>query len=293
MTDDFSIPPDELPIVSNDDILAVLPAFMRQSDNAPIRDAIVAALEVMFETYQEAATWAAQQSDILTATGTSLVSKLEERGIFQNPGESDDELRLRGLGLRAVVTPAAICAAVNSLIAPLSCSYLEPELDQVFFEDGDATWASFIDVAPQYQDRLYPDDAASNGGVVKANVNPPPAGFFDTDAGRYFQLLAPDISQLDDALVLAYDGEKLAPGDVDVPEMGGALLDVPIFDGEGVSAAYGGTGLYPMDTVADGDARLYLFDNTTGANAIYSQIVQVVERLRGGGFRWSLMTAPA
>jgi hypothetical protein len=282
-----TLPNDALAIVTDDDVMAILPAYMRESDNAPIRDAIVAALRVMATTYEEAASYAAAQRDVIYASGDELDSLLEPR---RYDGELDEDYRLRALGLRDVVTPNAICAAVNVLIAPYTCSYLEPELDQFFVtgsvDDGsDTVWGCFLDVAPQYQDRFYPDDTASNSGAVKAHVNPGPAGLYDHDGGRYFVIQIPDLSNLNKNIVLVYNGVKMTSTDPSVPELGGQFKF-----GESI----GGTGIYPMGVVVTTPAnRSFLFNNTTGEDSRYDAIIDVVERLRGGGFQWALVVHPS
>lgn len=277
---------DTLPIVTDDDVMAILPAYMRAADNAPVRDAIVAALRVMATTYQEAASYAARQRDVITATGDELDSLLNTR---RHDDESDEDYRIRGLGLREVVTPSAICAAVNVIIAPYVCSYIEPDLDQFFLNGNPFTshWGCFFGAAPQYPDRLYPDDAAANGGVVKPNVNPGPAGIYNLSGdGRRFELQIPDLSGLNESIVLIFSGTKLAPSDADVPENGGAQT-LEFGNGESL----GGNGLFAMDNTVGTDptGRGYLFSHTLSENATYDQIIDVVERLRGGGYKWSLV----
>lgn len=279
---------DQLPIVTDDDVMAILPAYIREADPAPVRDAIVAALRVMATTYQEAASFAAAQRDVVSATGDALDDLLPVRRL---EGEKDEDYRLRGLGLRAVVTPAAICAAVNELIAPDVCSYIEPALDQFFLQGAppSTTWGCFFDVAPQYQDRLFPDDASDNGGVVKPNVNPGAAPLFSNPSDGMFVLYVPDLSQLNGTIVLVYGGVKLNPSDSAVPELGGAIH---LEQGNGESL--GGTGLFPMSTDGgtNNTARSFIYAKTTSEDRRYDQIVDVVERLRGAGFQWMLLVQP-
>ena len=65
-----------LPFSSTDDVLAILPAFLKPSDPAPVRDAVVAAILAMAIAYQERAGYAAAQSDVLRAVDTYLAELL-------------------------------------------------------------------------------------------------------------------------------------------------------------------------------------------------------------------------
>lgn len=288
-----TLPNDTLPIVTSDNVLAILPAYMRATDSAPIRDAIVAALTVMATTYEEAATYAASQRDVIYATGDNLDSLLN---IPRRPGELDEDYRIRGLGFRDVVTPNAMCAAVNSLIAPLKCYYLEPALDQFFLQgvidDGtdhtaNTTWGCFFNVAAQYQDRFYPDDATFNNGLVKLNVNPGAAGLWDNTDGRMFALYIPDLAALNDSIALIWSGIKFDPSDLDVPEHGGANRPE-----QGQGQSLGGFGIYPMGFTGTISAKQFVYSSSVSETAKYNQIIDVVERIRGAGFQWTLLTQP-
>lgn len=291
--DDQVVPNDQVPFVEDADILTIMPAYMRNSDPAPVRDALAAAIRVMAVKMQDASTFAALQRDVIYATGDALDSMLVP---LRNDGEGDEDYRARGLALRAVVTPEAICSAVNALISPLVCTYIEPELDQFFVpgviddgtdHTGDTVWGCFFDVAPQYQDRLYPDDSAANGGVVKPHVNPGPAALFNTDQGRYFVLYVPDLSALNSSIVLVYSGVPVGPTTVP-PELGGAV-GTEMGGGESL----GGTGIFPMGVSANAAFRSFLYSNTTDADTRYAQIVDVVERLIAGSFEWMLLVQPS
>ncbi len=278
-----------VPVSSDEDVLALFPQFMRGSDEAPVRDAIVAAIRVIMMTYQDASSYAAAQSDVLTATGPALRSKLAERGVEQQDGEDEETYRARGLGFQAVVTPEAIVAAVNSLIAPLTCTYLEPSLDRIFLSDGTGAWHTFIGVAPSYPDRYYPDDAAANGGIVRPSIDPGAGYMFTENTGRSFVIRVQDLSALDETIQLIYNGTKLALSDAAVPELGGAT---PPQSGQPaddeLASSLGGVGIYLYDNTPAPADRTFLYQPTTDSRRTYDRIVATVERLRGASFRWAL-----
>src|SRR5436190_1114871 len=104
-----------LPVRRAADVLAVLPAFVRASDTAPVRDAISAGLAEILKRHQEIAGYAAGQSDILRATGIYLDGLCEDRGVYRQAGEDDEALRARALTLPELVTPEAILAVANAI----------------------------------------------------------------------------------------------------------------------------------------------------------------------------------
>ncbi|MGH7298102.1 MAG: hypothetical protein ACRELB_24395, partial [Polyangiaceae bacterium] len=101
--------------VTSADVLAVLPAFVRQSDTAPVRDALAAALACILVRYRELSAYSAQQCDITRATGIYLESLCNEHGVYKQDGENDDALRARALTTPNLVTPQAILAAANAV----------------------------------------------------------------------------------------------------------------------------------------------------------------------------------
>lgn len=286
---------DALTFLTDDEIQKLLPAYIRQSDDAPIRDALTAALRIMAGAYQDVVSYAAQQSDIIYATDTFLESKGNEKGIPKHANEDIEAYRTRILGLQACVTPEAICAAVDAIIAPLTCSYIEPDLDQFFAgpDTDDANWACFVDVSPQYFDRLYADGYiwAAQFGLSKPHTsNLPPAGYYDNQDGRFFVLFVPDLAGLDNSINIQYNGTKLDPSNPAVPELGGVNFPVTQYDGEGASAAYGGVGIFPMSPgLTHPENRQFLFSAVNSTNDTYAKIVDIVERLKAGGFRWMML----
>jgi hypothetical protein len=125
--------------VTSDDVLAVLPAFVRQSDSAPVRDALAAALA----PYRALSAYSAQQCDITRATGIYLESLCNEHGVYKQDGESDDSLRARALTVPTLVTPAAILAAASAILGaytPIQAQYAESILDRWYVTDGTLAW---------------------------------------------------------------------------------------------------------------------------------------------------------
>src|SRR5579883_2421506 len=100
----------DLVVSDSSDVLAVLPSFVRASDSAPVRDAIAAGLAAILRRHQELAGYASAQSDLLRATGLYLQGLCEDRGVFAQPGERDEDLRARALTTPDLVTPEAILA---------------------------------------------------------------------------------------------------------------------------------------------------------------------------------------
>ena len=99
-----------------------------------------------------------------------------ERRLAARAGADDADL----------VTPTAILAAANTILAlytAVRAQYAESVLDRWFVHDGTAGWHSFVGAQPQYLARLYPADAAANGGFVRPSSEIGGAWAF-ADAGR-------------------------------------------------------------------------------------------------------------
>jgi hypothetical protein len=187
------------PVASAADVLAVLPAFVRRSDSAPVRDAIAAALAEILLRYQELVQGSANQCDLAYATGLYLESLCEDRGIYKQPNESEDGLRARALTTPDLVTPTAILAAANTILAgytSVKATYAESILDRWFVQKGGARWHSFVGANPRYLSRLYPDDAAVNGGAVRPGSQVGGARLFSDQVGRHFLLRVPILTSL-------------------------------------------------------------------------------------------------
>lgn len=196
----------DIPVTDQSDILAILPGFLKPSDPPPVRDAILAALVAMFQQYQLDAETAVGMSDVTRAVDYALTGLGADRGVFRSENEDDVDYRIRILGIPSLVTPTAIVAAVNNLLAPLTkiqCKYAEAVQDRWYLNDGfRATWHSYIwdttqSMSPTYPDRIYQDDAAANSGYYLISRNPGGARVYSDAFGREFMIRIPDISGVD------------------------------------------------------------------------------------------------
>ncbi len=267
---------DVLPVTSTDDVRAVLPAFLHPDDPAPVRDAIVAALTQILLTYQKRSAYAAAQSDILRAVGRALAEACAERGMLKQTGESDDALRARALTVPSLVTPAAILAAANTILAPYTSvlpQYSEATSDRWFIGGANAarSWHSFlfkkatIPLSPNYPDRLYPEDAALNNGYVRPQSSPGAARIYSDTVGRYFLLRIPDLSPLDVTLAATYAQASV-----------GVAVPYRMFIGKGASSSN----------------TTYLRKIAATALSVYEAVVNAVNRVKGASIRWMLLVDP-
>ncbi len=266
---------DVLPVTDDADLRAVLPAFLRPDDAAPVRDAILAALTQILLTYQRRAAYAAAQSDILRAIGRGLTQACNERGIYRQAGEADDALRARALTVPNLVTPAAVLAAANTILAPYTPvlpQYSEAAQDRWFVGGGSSrVWRSFLyrhastPRSPLYLDRLYPEDAATNAGVVRAQSSPGAARVYSDTVGRYFLLRIPDLSPLDASLAATYREASA-----------GVAVSSRMFVGRGAAPA----------------SAAFVRRIGATAVAVYQAVVNAVDRIKGSSIRWMLLVDP-
>jgi hypothetical protein len=266
---------DVLPVTGDADVRAVLPAFLRPYDAAPVRDAIFAALTQILLTYQRRAAHAAAQSDILRAVGRGLTQACAERGIYRQAGELDHALRARALTVPNLVTPAAVLAAANTILAPYTPvlpQYSEAAQDRWFVgADSSRVWRSFLfrhattPRSPLYLDRLYPEDTAANGGSVRPQSSPGAARIYSDTVGRYFLLRVPDLSPLDASLAATYREASV-----------GVAVGGRMFVGRGTT---------PTSAT---------FVRRIGATAVavYQAVVNAVDRIKGSSIRWMLLVDP-
>lgn len=259
--------------VTAGDVLAVLPGFVRQSDSAPVRDALAAALVAIIGRYRLLSAYSASQCDITRATGIYLESLCRERGVYKQPGETDDQLRARALSAPDLVTPEAILAAANSILSPytrVQAHYAETALDRWFVQDGSAGWHSFVGAQPQYFSRLYPADAAANGGFVRPNSEIGGAWAFADQNGRFFVLRVPVLTGLGQA-------HAFAAADLSAP------ADARSFVADGTNAS---------GSEATGALGMFVYQSPSTALAVYQAIVNAVSRIRGHSVRWLLIADP-
>jgi hypothetical protein len=259
--------------VTASDVLAVLPGFVRQSDSAPVRDALAAALVAIIARYRQLSAYSAAQCDITRATGVYLESLCRERGIYKQSGETDDQLRARALTTPDLVTPEAILAATNSILAAytsVGAQYAESALDRWFVQDGSAPWHSFIGAQAQYFARLYPADAAANAGFVRPSSEIGGAWAFADRRGRFFVLRVPVLTGLAEA-------HNFVAADAHVP------TDVRCFVADGSNAS---------DSESSGALGMFVYQSPSTALAVYQAIANAVSRIKGHSVRWLLLADP-
>lgn len=266
-----------LPVASDADVLAVFPAEVRRSLTAPVRDALVAALTEIIKEYQRRSSKAAALSDLLRSEGTHLESLCAEHGVFKQSGESDEDLRARTLGIPELVSPSAILAAVDAILAPWTSArakYFESELDQWFVGvDGTATWSSFVfdgtaGATPHYPDRLFADDVVENSGDSIDGREVTDAWVFADTLGRYFVLRLPPLESVDDEGSYVFATSGVADG-------------MFIADGSDTAGAE-----------SDGSVTSFVFTDQAFSDDLYAAIVSAVELLKGQGIRWQAIVDP-
>jgi len=199
----------EIPVTSAADVLIEFPAPQKSPETAPNRDAVAAAFAEGFIAYQNAAERAAAQSDPLRATGNYLKGYAEEHQVVPGQGETETSLRARLFASPFIVTPEAIEATINEVIAPLTCKISELDLDGWFIhasypgDVGDqAVWDSFVGTEPNYPDRYYDDQPSLRvGGCVPSNNLP-----------RSFHVRIPALQAQDEAY--DYIGDTYFIGDI-------------------------------------------------------------------------------
>lgn len=267
----------ELVVRSDADVLAVLPTEVQRASSAPIRDALVAGLRALMQYYQRRARRGAAQSDVLRATSYYLEGLGEDRGVYLQPGESQEAFRARVLGIPALVSPTAIVEAVNAILAEFTtatCRYFEQITDAFYTGDGTTDWASFVFVddavtggSPHYSDRLYPDDVAENG-VQIASREVIGAWAFAEEIGRYFVLRLPPIEHIDDDGTYAFDETATDEG------------------------AFASDGSDTSGAESDGSVIAFIFTDQVQSDEVYAAIVSTVDAIRGQGMRWMAYVDP-
>ena len=256
--------------VTQDDVLAVLPAFVRKSDEAPVRDALVVALLAILTRHRQLSGYSAAQCDITRATGIYLESLCREHGVFKQPGETDDQLRARALTTPDLVTPEAVLAAASTILSPFTAvgaQYAESALDRWFVHDGSAAWHSFVGAQPQYFARLCRADAAANGGFVRPSSEIGGAWAFADQNGRFFVLRVPVLTGLAQAHAFVAAAVSSPPG-------------LASFVADGSNA--GGS-------EAAGALGMFVYASPSTALGVYQAIVNAVSRIKGHGVRWLLI----
>jgi hypothetical protein len=232
-----------------------------------VRDALASALVHILRRYRQLSAYAATQCDITRAKGIYLQSLCAEHGVYEQPGESDEQLRTRALTTPDLVTPAAILAAANTILALYTSAraqYAESILDRWFVSDGTAGWHSFVGAQPQYFARLYPADAAANGGFVRPSSELGGAWAFSDQVGRFFILRVPVLTGITDA-------HAFVAADLNAP------ADARVFVGDGSSKA---------------SAGMFVYETPSTALGAYQAIVNAINRIKGHSVRWVLYADP-
>jgi len=262
----------DVPVSDDADVLAELPRPYQLPETAPVRDAFCEAFAEGFYLYQRLASYAAAQCDPTRATGEFLREIAEERGVVPGPGESDADLRSRLFDAPNIVTPAAIYDRVNAILARTTtkkCTLSELEVDGLFIHDGTVTeWDSFIGTSPRYPDRLYPDDAAENGGTYLEGSDPG-GSIPGTGLPRSFYMRLPDLAASDEDF--AFIGDPTASDEV---------FSV-IGDGSDTSSSE-----------SDGTGATSIFESTLTSEEIYATIVGLVENIKAQGIAWAVYVDP-
>lgn len=277
----FPLPFDNpAPVTTTDDVLAVLPFFLKPSDPPPVRDAIIAALVAMFRTYQAKSSYASAQSDILRANGIYLDGLASDREIFRQVSEDDESLRTRILSIPGLVTPAAILAAVNSIIAGFTTAQaqlFEASVDRWFVNNGNSAsqWHSFIGQNPFYQDRLYIDDLSLNLGQFRLQSRVGGAWAFGDTIGRYFVLRIPQLPGTENQHMFIGDGSN-----TNGQESLGTVVSF-IADGSNTNSQE-----------SAGTDVSFAYSLRQSVVDVYNQIISAVERIKGHSIRWMLFADP-
>jgi hypothetical protein len=274
----FRIDSGDPPVVTYEDVEAAMPTFLQSDDPRAVRDALFNALTVILQTFQMRGGHAAALSDVLRSVDEPLQQIGRERGIFWQPGDTNETLRARILTAPAIVTPAAIIAAANTIFAPYTTvlsKYYESLSDRWYIGGATAgrTWASYIYAnaseptqSPNYPERLYQGDAAANAGLFCPQRDPGNVRTFKDSVGRYFVLRVPDISPIDTGGVFVSQESSLLPPPA--------------------------PGWYVSDGASSANSS---FLRVAGAASIgvYTQLCNVVDRIKGHSIRWMMVADAA
>jgi hypothetical protein len=249
-----------------------MPAFLRPDDTAPVRDAIIAGLTALCLAIQDRAAYAADQANVLRATGKYLDEiGAKERGILRE-GDLDPAYRARILTAPSLVAPTYILAGVNAILAgytSVTAKYMEPNSDRFTVPKTISTSVSqgafiykrgSVPRSPDYLDRLYVSEAAQNGGVFIPNREPGDCRIFKDEVGRYFFIRVPDLSSVN-------------------------AQDTPVYQELQANDFYVGTSTANSWTS-------YVLKNSTTSATLYAAICNVVNRLKGHSMRWTLWVDP-
>jgi hypothetical protein len=237
-----------------DDALNLLPAWAREPDS-DVRDAMLEAWREMANFIQ------AKTGHLLGAVATPRHAEglwLAEWGeTYHRPkaaGESEGQYRARLLDQGDVVSPNAIKAAVDALVAeysPIPPVYQEPATDAIFWAPIEGPWTAFWQPTTVRLWAVYPD-----------NINP--------TVGAYW---VPDVQYALFWIILPGDqsaGELHAYYQLDDAGDAGTQWPTLAFD--------------PSFIMPPGEELGYVFDSDT---PLLEQVRSTVEPIRGAGVIWA------
>lgn len=169
--DSFIVDGSEPPAKTIDDVRALLPAYAREGDDTAMRAAVLGGWRAAsnFVWARTGLVLSAQRTP-RHASGPALDAWAPFYGRRRAPGEIDGPYRARLLTAVDMVTPAAIKAAVDTLVAQFTtqaATYLEPVAGDAMFM-GPATNA----------------DPPKPNANVTSNTVPPWQAFIQPGAGR-------------------------------------------------------------------------------------------------------------
>jgi hypothetical protein len=259
------------PVVTADaDVAKILPPEYTEEPIAPVRDGLVRAHAAQQIAYQEKSDYAAEQADIGRARGRYLTGLGSDRGFHRQGSEEDEDFRARALAVPETVTPDAIVAAVNAILASVGageCQYLESVADRLYVNatGGTGNYAGLLGVSPISPMRLYPEDAAIHGGSFRSNSSPGGAWVFGDHVGRFFILRVPNLASLDTAMPTPWSSSSTA-----------------------AQRALGTGSLFPRNTAQQNQA--FVYQNPHSALDVYKRIADTVSALVGQSVRWMMIS---
>lgn len=251
----------DLPVVTAEDVRALLPPEYLQKDDAPVRDALIAAQAAMHVTWHDRIAYAVQQSDFLRATEQYLLEQARDRGFAPGANESEEDFRSRVIADPKLVTRVGIAEAINAILTRIdgepTCEVSESILDRWYVRSTSDTegWRSFVGRNPNYPDRLYAD-AGLPPEQTRKFAEPGGARVFFNAVGRMLVIRVPDLGVLDG--------------------LRGFVASVGREDGFFVRAAGSGS---------EEQGAFLAKDATTGL-AIYTSIANTVNSIKGHSVRW-------
>lgn len=260
-----------LPVYDSGDVSELVPAPYRKDEGeAPILGALIEALTEIAIAWEDAGSASVAQSSIATASGVFLDGLAEDCELHRAQDEEQEAFRERTLEVPDTIDRRAILEAANAILAPLTtvqAHIFDSILDRWFVTDGTASFHSFIGANPQYFDRLYPQDAATNG-ASRPLSEPGGAYAFADRIGRQFVLRVPNVASVETVHAYCFDESLSGPGFEAVPYP----VEHRLFVGDGTQSA----------------AAMFVSRGST-ALSIYQAIVDNVNALCGHGVRWALV----